>query len=439
MAHNFRGDWQMLWKEISAGFLIAGFIALLPMSFFNDLFVTDASEPVRLIENVIVGPIVAVLSFVCSVGNVPLAAVLWAGGISFSGVMAFIYADLIVIPIVLIYRKFYGWTVTWRMVAIMFVTIVLAALAVDGIFSGAGLVPTKRPSIDSITNRGIDWNYTTALNIVAFIVFGLLWGLTLRRGDPWRSLFDSTDHRRGRLIRRNTAQQECRQSLLSPAPVLLVFRVADHRGVDPAEVGDAGTRPERGQLDSQRAAERLDAGLGGRVGTVQEAVDERVDGGDDDDMPAPLHDLRQCRADGSPDAEHVDLEDALPFLAGHPVYGAHLALGDAGVGDDDVEAAEALDRLGDRASHRRLVGDVGADPDRPLADSLGRVARLTGVEVDDRDRGAAQLHLARGLVPDPARGSGHEGDLPVEVEARHQLARSALIGRAAYPLLESSR
>jgi len=186
VAHNFRGDWQMLWKEISAGFVIAGFIALLPMSFFNDLFVTDASEPVRLIENVIVGPLVAVLSFVCSVGNVPLAAVLWAGGISFSGVMAFIYADLIVIPIVLIYWKFYGWTVTWRMVAIMFVTIVLAALAVDAIFSGAGLVPTKRPSIDSITNRGIDWNYTTALNIVAFIVFGLLWGLTLRRGakDP---------------------------------------------------------------------------------------------------------------------------------------------------------------------------------------------------------------------------------------------------------------
>ncbi len=120
----------------------------------------------------IVGPIVAVLSFVCSVGNVPLAAVLWAGGISFSGVMAFIYADLIVIPIVLIYRKFYGWKVTWRIVAIMFVCIVLAALAVDGIFSAADLVPTKRPSIDSITNRGIDWNYTTALNIVAFIVFG---------------------------------------------------------------------------------------------------------------------------------------------------------------------------------------------------------------------------------------------------------------------------
>src|SRR5438270_12949858 len=79
VAHNFRGDWQMLWKEITVGFLIAGFVALLPRGFFNALFVTDAPAPLRLLENVVVGPIVAVLSFVCSVGNVPLAAVLWAG------------------------------------------------------------------------------------------------------------------------------------------------------------------------------------------------------------------------------------------------------------------------------------------------------------------------------------------------------------------------
>jgi len=186
VAFNFRGDWQMLWKEITAGFVIAGFIALLPLSFFNDLFVTDASAPVRLLENVVVGPLVAVLSFVCSVGNVPLAAVLWAGGISFSGVIAFIYADLIVLPIVWIYAKFYGWKITWRLVAIMFVTMVAAALVVDGIFSAADLVPTHRPSIDSIANRGITWNYTTALDIVAFVVFAALIGLTLRRGatDP---------------------------------------------------------------------------------------------------------------------------------------------------------------------------------------------------------------------------------------------------------------
>lgn len=186
VAHNFRGDWGMLWKEITSGFAIAGFIALLPMSFFNGLFVTDAPAAPRLLENVLLGPIVAALSFVCSVGNVPLAAVLWAGGISFSGVIAFIYADLIIVPIVLAYRKYYGWQLTRRMVAIMFATMVAAALAVDGIFAAAGLIPEHRPSIDSITSRGIEWNYTTALNIVFFIAAAVLLALTIRRGarDP---------------------------------------------------------------------------------------------------------------------------------------------------------------------------------------------------------------------------------------------------------------
>jgi YHS domain-containing protein/uncharacterized membrane protein YraQ (UPF0718 family) len=186
VAHNFRGDWEMLWKEIVGGFVIAGFIALLPLDFFNALFVTDAPSAPRLLENVVLGPVVAALSFVCSVGNIPLAAVLWAGGISFSGVIAFVYADLIVIPIVLIYRKYYGGRVTALIVGIMFATMVGAALAVDGIFSAAGLVPTHRPSIDSITSRGIEWNYTTWLNIVFFAVAAGLVSLTLRRGakDP---------------------------------------------------------------------------------------------------------------------------------------------------------------------------------------------------------------------------------------------------------------
>jgi uncharacterized membrane protein YraQ (UPF0718 family) len=180
VAHNFRHDWTMLWREISAGFVIAGFISLLPASVFNGLFITDAPWPVRLLENVLVGPIVAVLSFVCSVGNAPLAAVLWGGGISFAGVIAFIYADLLVIPIVIAYTKYYGRDLTARLVAIMFAAIVLAALAVDGIFNAAGLVPTTRPSIDSITSRGISWNYTTFLNIVFLGVAAALFGLTLR-------------------------------------------------------------------------------------------------------------------------------------------------------------------------------------------------------------------------------------------------------------------
>ena len=108
VAHNFRGDWQMLWKEVTLGFLLAGFIGLLGNDFFNGLFIENAPAVPKAIENAIVGPVIAVLSFVCSVGNVPLAAVLWSGGISFAGVMGFIFADLIVLPIVLAYRKYYG-------------------------------------------------------------------------------------------------------------------------------------------------------------------------------------------------------------------------------------------------------------------------------------------------------------------------------------------
>ena len=135
--------------------------------------------------------------------------------------------------------------------------------------------------------------------------------------------------------------------------------------------------------------------------------------------PAALDDLRQRRAHRAPDAEQVDLEDPLPFLGRDPARGRHRRLGDAGVGDDDVEAAEALDRLGDGRHDRPVVGDVGGDPDRPLADPLGRLARLLGVEVDDRDRGAAQVHLARRLEADPARGAGDQRHLSVQVVGGH--------------------
>jgi hypothetical protein len=186
VAHNFRGDWEMLWKEITAGFVIAGFIALLPMDFFNTLFLTDEAGWLRIPQNVVVGALVAVLSFVCSVGNVPLAAVLWAGGISFAGVISFIYADLIVVPILLIYRKYYGTRVAVLISSIMFGAILLAALAVQGIFDLAGLIPETRPEVESITSRGIEWNYTTFLNILFLGVAAGLIGLTLRRGarDP---------------------------------------------------------------------------------------------------------------------------------------------------------------------------------------------------------------------------------------------------------------
>ena len=138
VAHNFRGDWQMLWKEIGAGFLIAGYVSLLPAGFFNGLFVTDAPTPVRIAENVVVGPVVAALAFVCSIGNIPLAAVLWAGGISFSGVIAFLFADLLIPPIVLYYRKVYGRRFAALLVAVMFGSLIIASLVVDALVLARG-------------------------------------------------------------------------------------------------------------------------------------------------------------------------------------------------------------------------------------------------------------------------------------------------------------
>src|SRR2546426_455285 len=182
VAHNFRGDWQMLWKEITAGFLLAGFIGLLGNDFFNNLFVTDAPTALRTIENVVIGPVIAVLSFVCSVGNVPLAAVLWSGGISFAGVMAFIFADLIVLPIVFAYRKYYGTGFALRITALMVVTMVLAALTVDLLFSAANLIPSgPRPSRGDIFGS-VELNYKLALNLIAAAAFVSLFALTMRRG-----------------------------------------------------------------------------------------------------------------------------------------------------------------------------------------------------------------------------------------------------------------
>ena len=185
VAHNFRNDWGMLWKEILTGFFLAGLVAQLGNSFFNGLFIKDAPAGIRTIENVIVGPIIAVLSFVCSVGNVPLAAVLWSGGITFGGVIAFIFADLIVLPIIAIYRKYYGTKFALRITALMFVTIVISALIVDGLFSLGGIVPHTRPSRADIFSS-VQLDYKLFLNILGLAIFAGLFYLTIRRGatDP---------------------------------------------------------------------------------------------------------------------------------------------------------------------------------------------------------------------------------------------------------------
>jgi uncharacterized membrane protein YraQ (UPF0718 family)/YHS domain-containing protein len=186
VAENFRGDWQMLWKEITIGFLLAGFVAQLGDGFFNGLFLRDSPALVQTVWGAVIGPVIAVLSFVCSVGNVPLAAVLWSGGISFAGVMAFIFADLIVLPIVAIYRKYYGNGFALRITGLMFVTMVVAALVIGGLASALGLIPGgPRPTRGDIFSS-VRVDYKLVLNVLGFGIFGGLIWLTARRGaiDP---------------------------------------------------------------------------------------------------------------------------------------------------------------------------------------------------------------------------------------------------------------
>ncbi|HYR23585.1 MAG TPA: permease [Chthoniobacterales bacterium] len=171
-SHYFVMDLAAVWKDIAGGLLIAGALgAWVPNHFWNSFFLT--SHPVAAtFWGPLVGPLVAVLSFVCSVGNIPLAAVLWNGGISFGGVIAFIYADLVVLPIIDIYRKYYGWKVAGLIVAIFYIAMVGAALVVEFVFQGLGLIPQHRAA--RIVETAITFNYTTVLNIVFLAIAAFL-------------------------------------------------------------------------------------------------------------------------------------------------------------------------------------------------------------------------------------------------------------------------
>ena len=137
VAHYVAMDWAMTWRDILIGFAVAEFAAVLvPDIFWNALFIQSAPAPLRVIANAVVGPLIAVISFVCSIGNVPLAAVLFSGGITFSGAIAFLYADLIVLPILDIYRKYYCWRLAAYISAVLFITIVLTGILVDVVFGG---------------------------------------------------------------------------------------------------------------------------------------------------------------------------------------------------------------------------------------------------------------------------------------------------------------
>ncbi|HEX9624779.1 MAG TPA: permease [Streptosporangiaceae bacterium] len=172
-------DLTMLRREMIIGFGVAGFIAVLvPNAFWHVFFITGHGIWTS-IENAIVGPFIALISFVCSIGNVPLAAALWKGGISFGGVVSFIFADLIALPLVLIYRKFYGTRLALRMLAVFWAVMATAGLLTELIFSGAGLIPTSRPI--QIVPEQLTWNYTTLLNIIFGGIFAFLYFLYRNR------------------------------------------------------------------------------------------------------------------------------------------------------------------------------------------------------------------------------------------------------------------
>jgi uncharacterized membrane protein YraQ (UPF0718 family) len=179
-ANYFVMDWAAIWIDIVGGLLIAGALAAwVPESWWQSLFLKNHGTLAKF-WGPIIGPIVAIISFVCSIGNVPLAAVLWNGGISFGGVLAFIFADLIVLPILDIYRKYYGWKMAGFLLASFYVTMVAAGLIVEFLFDGLNVIPSERKA--KVVEASVTWNYTTVLNVIFLSIGALLVWRYFRRG-----------------------------------------------------------------------------------------------------------------------------------------------------------------------------------------------------------------------------------------------------------------
>jgi uncharacterized membrane protein YraQ (UPF0718 family) len=170
IAGNYFMEWSMLWKDLVIGLLIAGLIGVfVPQHIFDILFLKNAPLMVREIVSTVIGPIIAMLTFVCSIGNVPLAAIFWSQGMGFSGVLSFLYADLIVIPLLDVYRKYYGWKLMWYIFMVFFVTMVLSGLIMSVPFNYFHLIPGRNIHVREMLTT-FKFNYTFYLNLV----FGIL-------------------------------------------------------------------------------------------------------------------------------------------------------------------------------------------------------------------------------------------------------------------------
>jgi uncharacterized membrane protein YraQ (UPF0718 family) len=182
-ATYFVMNWVSVWMDVFGGLLIAGALtAWVPNSFWQSLFFSSHHTFAKF-WGPLIAPLIAILSFVCSIGNVPLAAVLWNGGISFGGVLAFIFADLIILPILDIYRKYYGWRMAGFLLATFYATMAAAGLIVEFLFEGLGLTRTERNAKVEMAN--IHWNYTTVLNIIFLAIAAILvWRFVRTGGLP---------------------------------------------------------------------------------------------------------------------------------------------------------------------------------------------------------------------------------------------------------------
>ncbi len=179
-ADYFVMDWAAIWRDIAIGLLVAGALAAwVPHSWWQSLFLVHHPTAAKFWGPAI-GPLVAILSFVCSVGNVPLAAVLWNGGISFGGVLAFVFGDLIVLPILNIYRKYYGWRTAGFLLAAFYATMVAAGLIVEFLFQGIGIERSARNA--KVIEASVTWNYSTYLDIVFLALAAVLLWRYFRRG-----------------------------------------------------------------------------------------------------------------------------------------------------------------------------------------------------------------------------------------------------------------
>jgi uncharacterized membrane protein YraQ (UPF0718 family)/YHS domain-containing protein len=243
-------DLSMLRRELVIGYVVAGFLAVLvPNHVWNDVFLHGHGIWTS-IENALVGPLIAIISFVCSVGNVALAAALWKGGISFGGVISFVFADLITLPLLLIYRRYYGWRLTLRLLAWFWAIMAVAGLIVEGLFSGAGLIPTHRSA--TIAPTHFEWNYTTILNLIFLGLFGVLYWLYRHRESLGGGAGLAMDPVCGMQVR--TADAPARSSFAGQTVWFCSDRCRERFDADPAHYAAASDGGSAGRADDRERA-----------------------------------------------------------------------------------------------------------------------------------------------------------------------------------------